>query len=134
MHRNVFHIQNYSYTIIQDIVGACHTVRGIRALALLGDGLAEPLLAFLAGGGEPLAERDGEGEAEPGAGRFRAAGGAGETDLDLEDILLIGWGLAEDLERGHGGENIRAVHSFQCCYYCNTNVYITNPTTDIFYK
>ena len=94
-------------------MGACQLVRGLRALTLLGDGLAEPLLAFLAGGGEPLAEREGEGEAEPGAGRFRAAGGAGETDLDLEDILFIGWGLAEDLERGHGGDNVRAVHSCQ---------------------
>lgn len=74
------------------------------ALALLGEGLAEPLLAFLAGGREPLAERVGEGEAEPGAGRFRVVGGAGETDLDLEDILFIGWGLAEDLRHRHGGE------------------------------
>lgn len=30
----------------------------------------EPLLAFLAGGGDPLAERGGEGEADAGAGRF----------------------------------------------------------------
>lgn len=61
-------------------------------LTLLGDWLAEPLLAFLAGGGDPLAERDGEGEAEPGAGRFWTTRGRGEADLDL-DTLLTGWGL-----------------------------------------
>lgn len=62
---------------------------------LLGDWLPEPLLAFLAGGGgDPLAERDGEGEADAAAGRFWVAGG-GETDLD--DALLIGCGLGDGL-------------------------------------
>ena len=56
-------------------------------------GLLEPLLAFLAGGGEPLAERAGEAEAE----RFCATGGGGETDLDLDNALLIGWGLGDTL-------------------------------------
>lgn len=41
---------------------------------LLGDRLPEPLLAFLAGGGEALADRDGEGEADAGARRFTGAG------------------------------------------------------------
>lgn len=68
---------------------------------LLGDWLTEPLLAFLTGGGgDGLAERDGEGDADAGAGRFWAAG-CGETDLDLEDALLIGWGLGERLWRRH---------------------------------
>lgn len=60
---------------------------------LLGDGLPEALLAFLAGGaGEPLAERAGEGEAEPGAGRFRPTG-LGDPDLDFDDGLLTARGL-----------------------------------------
>ena len=59
---------------------------------MFGEGLPEPLLAFLAGGagGDPLAEWPGEGE--PEAGRFRAPG-LGEPDGDLDDTLLIGWGL-----------------------------------------
>lgn len=61
---------------------------------LLGDWLAEPLLAFFAGGGEPLAERDGDGEADAGAGLFWAAGW-GDTDRD--DALLKGCGLGDGL-------------------------------------
>lgn len=59
---------------------------------LLGDGLPEPLLGFLAAGGpgEPLAERDGEGEAEPGAGRFWTVAGRGEPERDLDEALFIG--------------------------------------------
>lgn len=57
-------------------------------LTLLGDRLPEPLLAFLAGGGgEALAERGGDGEADAAAGRLRVAGG-GETDL--EEAVLMG--------------------------------------------
>lgn len=60
---------------------------------LLGEGLAEALLAFLAGGGgDPLTERAGEGDAEPGAGRF-SGGGCEGGDREREDALLIGWGL-----------------------------------------
>lgn len=55
---------------------------------MLGDRLPEPLLAFLAGGGgEALAERAGDGEADAAAGRLRVAGG-GETDL--EEAVLMG--------------------------------------------
>lgn len=54
---------------------------------MLGDRLPEPLLAFLAGGGDALAERAGDGEAEAAAGRLRVTGG-GETDL--EEALLMG--------------------------------------------
>lgn len=60
----------------------------------MGDWLPEALLAFLAGGGDPLADREGEGEADGGAGRFWVAGW-GETDL--EDALLIGGGLGDGL-------------------------------------
>lgn len=66
----------------------------VKDQTLLGDRLPEPLLAFFAGGGEPLAERDGEGEADTGAGLFWVAGW-GETDL--EDALLMGWGLGDSL-------------------------------------
>lgn len=60
---------------------------------LLGEGLAEALLGFLAGGGgDPLTERDGEGDAEPGAGLF-SGGGCEGGDREREDALLIGWGL-----------------------------------------
>lgn len=42
---------------------------------LLGEGLAEALLGFLAGGGgDPLTDREGEGEPEAGAGRFSGGG------------------------------------------------------------
>ncbi len=64
---------------------------------LLGDGLGETLLLFLAGGGgEWLAEREGETE----AGRLWAvgAGGGGEADGDRETCLLTGWGLLEPLQ------------------------------------
>lgn len=54
---------------------------------MLGERLPEPLLAFLAGGGDALAERGGDGEADAAPGRLRAAGG-GETDL--EDAGLTG--------------------------------------------
>lgn len=78
---------------------------------LLGDGLGEALLAFLAGGGgEPLAERagDGEGDAEAGAGRFWApeagawkwgGGGGGEAERERDTGLLAGRGLGELLEK-----------------------------------
>ena len=61
---------------------------------MFGEGLPEPLLAFLARGadGEPLAEQPDEGKPEAGAGRFKAPG-LGEPDGDLDDALLIGWGL-----------------------------------------
>lgn len=62
---------------------------------LFGDWLAEPLLAFFAGGGETLAERDGDGEADAGAGLFWAAGW-GDTDRD--DALLKGCGLGDGLK------------------------------------
>lgn len=65
-----------------------------KGLTLLGDWLAEPLLAFLAGGGEPLADRDGDGEADAGAGLFW---GAGWGDTDREDALLKGCGLGDGL-------------------------------------
>lgn len=71
---------------------------------MFGEGLGDALLAFLAGGGgEPLAERVGEGEAdaEAGAGRFWApeaaaeadwkGGGEGERERDAG--LLTGRGL-----------------------------------------
>lgn len=91
-------------------------VNQLKYQTLLGDWLPEPLLAFLAGGGEPLAEREGEGEADAGAGRFWAAGW-GETDLDLEDTLLIGWGLGEGLWRKarvtSGGHSKRQWHIYK---------------------
>lgn len=68
--------------------------KSVKCQTLLGDWLPETLPAFLAGGGDLLTERTGEGEADTGGGRFRVAGG-GETDL--EDGLLISWGLGDCL-------------------------------------
>lgn len=73
---------------------------------LLGEGLGEALLAFLAGGGrgggrggEPLAERAGEGDAGPGRLRDPEAADedagkrSGEAERERDECLLIGRGL-----------------------------------------
>lgn len=63
-------------------------------LTLFGDGLAEPLLFFFAGGGgEWLAEREGETD----AGLLCAGGEA--ADGERETCRLTGWGLWESLQK-----------------------------------
>lgn len=55
-----------------------------------GDGLGDALLAFLTGGdGLPLAERDGDRDADGAAECFFGAG-SGDPETDLEDTLLTG--------------------------------------------
>lgn len=108
------------YIILKSLLpGAVHNVLNIRIEynldvycngaepTLLGEGLGEALLAFMAGGGggggEPLAERvgEGDGDADAGAGRLREAGAAaedagkrsGEAERERDDCLLIGRGL-----------------------------------------